>query len=185
MPLPSLMPEQPPAIQLKTRKAVRASWADPDDMKPNAARAARSIAGHRAFCPLRWCIARHGERASFTADHVAAADALRAAWDGARIGFSSLKDWRPVTAINYRPAMGPTVSALKQLKCRVAFDRAWSLFDDATRAALVLVVLRNTSISKAAEVLDTSASRCKERLVIAFDRLVLHLDIGRERQAAA
>jgi hypothetical protein len=39
----------PRAIQLQTRKAVRASWIDPDDVKPNASHVARTLRGHRAY----------------------------------------------------------------------------------------------------------------------------------------
>jgi hypothetical protein len=82
-------------------------WADPDDLRPNQ-RSGRTISGFMSFCPLRWCIRRHGARASFTLAHVEAADRLRLLFDGARLGFSGLRDWRPVQAAVYRPQTGPS-----------------------------------------------------------------------------
>jgi hypothetical protein len=73
---------------------VRSTWTDPDDMRPNA-RHAREIAGYRRYCPLRRCLAQHGDRSSFTGEHIQAADRLRACFDGARLGFSGLKGLRP------------------------------------------------------------------------------------------
>jgi hypothetical protein len=68
------------------------TWTDPEDDKPTAAKTARHVSGFRAYCPLRRCIARHGERAGYTVEHLEAADRLRAAYAGARLGFAGLKD---------------------------------------------------------------------------------------------
>jgi hypothetical protein len=133
---------------------------------------------------LRWCLARHKHRSSFTTDHIEAADRLRAAWDGSRLGFSALKDWRPVTAIHYRPQTGPKQTALQQLKCRREFDVAWSLFGDDDRALLLAVVLRNLRIGTTAEMLAKGKPWVTQRLVAALDRLCLHWDIRQERAAA-
>lgn len=91
-PLPSLM-DVVPAHRLHTTgeaKVVRSEWTDPDDMTPNASRTARTITGHRA---------------GYTAEMVEAADLLRVAFDCARIGYSGLKDWRPVQALVYGPIL--------------------------------------------------------------------------------
>jgi hypothetical protein len=184
MPLPSLIAEPPPTVQMTTGKVFRDRWADPQDDRPTAARVAREVAGWRSFCPLRRCIARHGDRSSFTADHVEAADRLRAAFDGARLGFSGIKDWRPVTAINHRPSQGPGAVALKQLRARKMFDRAWALFGELERALLLAVVLRNLSVTRAAAMGRLRQPLAMQRLIEALDRLVEHWDIGEGRQAA-
>jgi hypothetical protein len=44
--------------------------------------------------------------------------------------------------------MGPTRTAMHQLKCRMSFDAAWSLFTDNERALLLCVLLKNISVSK-------------------------------------
>jgi hypothetical protein len=73
------------------------------------------------------------------------------AFDGARLGFSGLADWRPVGEVYHRPAMWPMLTAQRQLHCRIEFDRAWSILDEQTRALLLAVVLRNISIGRTAE----------------------------------
>jgi hypothetical protein len=185
LPLPSLQAEEPPAIQMATRKAMKAEWGDPDDLRPTAAKVARTITGHRAYDPLRWSRARHGARSSFTEEHIMAADLLRAAWDGARLGFSGLKDWRPVTAVTYRPSTGPGAPALRQLRARQTFDRAWRLFRDHDRALLLAVVLGNMSLAKAADRLRVSKPWATHALVLVLDRLCEHFEIGEPRRRAA
>jgi hypothetical protein len=180
-----LLPEAPPAQQLLNRRAVRDSWVDPDDMTPGASRTARQVSGYRAYCPLRRCRARHGERSSFSVEHVGAADKLRLLHDGSRLGFAGIKDWRPISATTYRPSLGPSNLALKQLRCRVAFDRAWGLFGDRARALVLLVVLQNRAVSGAAERLGIAPALAMQRLVEALDALVEHFDLGRERRRAA
>jgi hypothetical protein len=177
------MPDVPPTIQRVTGKVVRAEWVDPADTTPNATRAPRLVNGHRAFCPLRRCRARHGD-ATFTDEHVQTADKLRSLFDGARLGFAGLQDWRPVHSRIYRPMQGPDVRAMKQLRCRQAFDRAWSLFDPQTRAVVRLVVLEHLGTTIAAESLGLTRALAIQRLVEALDRLCLHFDIRDARKAA-
>jgi hypothetical protein len=180
-PLPSL--EAPPDIRIANRSAMKGEWTDPDDTTPNAARTARMIQGYHAFCPLRWCIRRHGARSSYTVEHVEAAERLRTAFDGARLGFSGLKDWRPANAAVYRPSKGPTAPALQQLRCRAQFDRAWSLFNATQRAMLSLTLLHNVAVGRAAELLDATKPLMTQRMVKTLDRLSEHFDIH-ERGAA-
>jgi hypothetical protein len=181
--LGSLLEEGPPEVRKVNHSVMRADWIDPEDLRPNV-RAGRTITGHRAYCPLRWCIRRHGSRSSFNENHILAADRLRAAWDGARIGFSGLKDWRPVQAILYRPSQGPTTSAMRQLKCRKEFDKAWALFDDRARALLASVVLQNRALGPTADVLGISKPLASQTLTEALDVLVGHFDLGRRAKAA-
>jgi hypothetical protein len=173
----------PPEVQRITGKVFKTSWADPDDMRPNA-REARTVTGHRAYCPLRWCRKRHGDRSAFTVDHIEAADRLRSAWDGARLGFSGLKDWRPITAIQYRPSTGPGTAAKRQLGCRTTFDRVWSALDDQQKAVLASVVLFNVSLGETRERLGWSRNRLLDILVGALERLYPHFGIEPARRAA-
>jgi hypothetical protein len=144
--LPSLLPDGPPEIQLRTGKAMRSEWRDPTDLDP-ARRVARTIRGFRGRCPLRYYINRFGERSGYTPEMVEAADRLRWLFDGARLGFRGLLDWRPVSAIRYGPMSGPSRTALKQLKCREMFEHTWALFDETTRLLLMMVVLLRQAFS--------------------------------------
>jgi hypothetical protein len=173
----------PPEVQRITGKVFKTSWADPEDMRPNA-REARTVTGHRAYCPLRWCRKRHGDRSAFTVEHIEAADRLRAAWDGARLGFAGLKDWRPISSIQYRPSTGPGTAARRQLGCRKAFDKAWALFDDRSRALLASVVLMNLSIAQTSETLSITKALASQRLAESLAMLVRHFDLGERRRAA-
>jgi hypothetical protein len=179
--LPSLF-DPPPETQIISGKLQRGTWVDPEDLRPNASKGPRLIHGHRAFCPLRRCRARHGDR-TFSEEHCLAADRLRGFYDGARLGFQGMRDWRPVQAIAYRPSTGPSTTAMRQLRCRQQFDRAWSLFDQQSRAVLVLVVLKNLGTTIAAEALGISKNLLSQRLVEALDRLVEFWDLGQRRAA--
>jgi hypothetical protein len=181
--LASLVETGPPEIRRINHSVLKDTWVDPDDLRPNV-RTGRTVTGHRAFCPLRWCQKRHGGRSSFNEEHVAAADRLRVAFDGARLGFAALKDWRPIQSIAYRPSMGPTATALRQLRCRRAFDRAWNLFDSPARRLLALVVLENLAVGPTAETLGLTKPLATQKLVEALDRLVVHFGIRETRRAA-
>jgi len=116
---------------------------------------------------------------------VQAADRLRLLHDGARLGFSGQRDGRPVNDFRiYRPPTGPTPPALKQLRCRVGFDRAWSLFGDEDRATLAAVILGNVAMARYAEQSGLRVNLVKERLVAALDRLVDWFDLAPPRRAA-
>jgi DNA-directed RNA polymerase specialized sigma24 family protein len=115
---------------------------------------------------------------------VQAADRLRLAFDGARIGFSSLKDWRPVTAIDYGPATGPSAAALKRTRAEREFNAAWAVLDEDERAMVTLVVLWNVATGRAADMLGLSKPLMTTRLVAALGRLCTHYDIRAEPTAA-
>jgi hypothetical protein len=185
MPLPSLQAEQPPAIQIASRKVMKSAWVDPDDTTPGAAKTARQIHGHRRFDPLRWCLHRHRERSSFSEEHIMAADLLRAAWDGSRLGFVGLKTWMPVQSAVYRPSTGPAGPALRQLRARQTFDGAWRLCCGHDRALLLAVVLGNMSLGKAADRLRVSKPWATQALVLVLDRLCEHFEISEPRRRAA
>jgi hypothetical protein len=187
-PLPSLLQDGPPAARLAAQDGVvatmRDDWPDPTDDRPSAARTARTVSGRRAFCPLRWCLKRHQERSSFAPEHVAAADRLRLCYDGARLGFASLKDWRPIQSINYRSAMGPTNTALRQYRCSCEFDAVWTTFDESERVMVRMVVLENLACGKAAQALGWSLPMTVTALVAVLDGLCKRWDIRATRQAA-
>jgi hypothetical protein len=133
---------------------------------------------------LRWCRKRHGERSCFTEEHVVAADCLRIAFDGAAIGFSGLKDWRPIASIHYRPMSGHRLTALKQLRSRNAFDRTWALLDPTARLLAMLIILQNRSCASVAKQIEWSAPMVVAAIVDVLDRLCTHWNIRPGRQAA-
>jgi hypothetical protein len=164
---------------------MKSEWSDPTDLTPTAARTARQVHGFRAFCPLRRCVGRHGEAAGYTPEMIEAADRLRGLFDGARIGFSVLKDWRPIQAVQYRPVTGPTPTALRQLRCREGFDRIWALLDVDTRAVVGAVVLLNRPLTEFSGGQRMRHYAAKDRLITALGRMVLHFEIRELRGAAA
>jgi hypothetical protein len=115
---------------------------------------------------------------------VEAADRLRGLFDGARLGFSTLKDGRPISAIRYGPATGPSKTALKQLRCRTMLGHAWSLFNEDTRSLLLMVVLKNVPITRYAGLAGVSPAFVKQQLVEALDRLIEWFNIEVVRGAA-
>jgi hypothetical protein len=183
-PLPSLLADGPPDQRKINQTAMRGEWLDPDDLRPNV-RTGRTVSGHRAYCPLRWCLRRHGARSSFSKDHIVAADKLRGYFDGARLGYGGLMDWMPITAKLYRPMLGPDRRSLRQWQARRQFDRAWSLFDDPARAMLASVVLMNVAVGPTAETLGITKAQATERLVAALERLCEHWDIRESSRRAA
>src|SRR5215472_690603 len=97
--LPSLAepPTEARRMAREGRSAVMAGeWLDPIDSGSTAARTAPRVKGHRTFCPLRYCIRRHGPASNFSEAHVVAADLLRGWGDGAAIGFSVEKTNLPI-----------------------------------------------------------------------------------------
>jgi hypothetical protein len=182
--LPSLIAERPPEAQLAGGRVFRTEWRDPMDTLPTASRLPRTVSGFRAMCPLRKCRARHHDRCSFREEHILAADRLRLDFDGAVIGFSSLKDWRPVTDAHYRPATGPPATARKQWRCRREFDRAWNMLYADERPVVERVVLRNGLIGETASVLEITQRTMTQMLVGALDRLIKHYDIWAEQTPA-
>jgi hypothetical protein len=182
----SLLREQPPQQQLAAGHVMRGEWVDPSAITPSAARSAPTVQGFRRACPLRWCIRRHGpERTGYSAEHLLAADRLRLLFDGARIGFSALKDRRPVSdpRMHY-PQTGPSKPALRQLRCREGFERAWRLFGEDDRAMLAAVLLANTALTRYAAAVGMKPALAKQRLIEALDRLMEWFDLRPVRGVA-
>jgi hypothetical protein len=98
--------------------------------------------------------------------------------DGSRLGFTSLRDWRPISSTSYRPSTGP--GSVR----RIGFDRAWAIFTGQARALPLLVVLQNTPVSKSAEQLGLSPVLAMQRLVEALDAMAAHFEIREGKRAA-
>jgi hypothetical protein len=179
--LPGL--ERPPEARLANGYAMRADWADPDDIMPGASRTARAVHGFRAWCPIRRSLTRLGPRSGYTSQMVEAADMLRLLSDGARIGFSAPRDGRPITDSRHGPVTGPTRNALRQLRSGRKFDAAWSLLDEPSRQIVSAVVLGNLALRRIASV-RAEQDRAKSLLVAALQTLAEHFDLARQPHAA-
>jgi hypothetical protein len=158
---------------------MQASWRDPDDRTPTAARTAREIAGYRAYCPLRWMLRRHGAASAVTERHVYAADRLRFTFDVAGLGMSGVRELLPVTALVYGPRDGPGRAALWQTRALREFRRAMACEPLEDRPLIGAVVLRNHSV--AAWCAEQGRAGVKpqpktemRRLVVCLDRLEAH-----------
>jgi hypothetical protein len=176
--LPSLM--EPPEQQLINRRAMRAEWADPEDLQPTR-RAGRVIVGHRGFCPLRWCLRRHKDRSSITVEHILAADQLRLLADTISIGLSGHKDRFNLQLIQYAtlPRTGPSPHEIRQARAWRPFKRAVGLFNEDERDLIAHVLLLNLAISRYVVVRRTRGQPTGEpairaMLLSCLDRLVEH-----------
>jgi hypothetical protein len=179
--LPPLIAERPPEVRIANASVMASSWIDPEDDRPNASRTAREVAGHRAFCPLRWCIRRHGERSQITAKHVLATDHLRRLADAVLYGFNGNRNPFLYTDMLPRPLLGPPQPALRRARCWRPFVRAMALFTQAQRRLLTAIVLLNRSVSAWCEELAAEGRRVLQRvemqkLVICLDALAEHFD---------
>jgi hypothetical protein len=149
----SLTPIEPPAplVRIKARTGPTAimgyAWRDPEDDRPSAARTAREIAGHRAYCPLRWNIRRHGTASAITERHVWAADRLRRVFDLAVMGASGPREMVPVLSIVYGPRTGFSAAAMAQPKAHREVRRVMALFSTEDRMLITTVVLFNRAVS--------------------------------------
>jgi hypothetical protein len=180
---PRIDPLGPPAVRQHVREGptsvMRASWRDPDDLRPTAARSAREIAGFRSFCPLRWMLRRHGGATAITERHILAADRLRAAADITAYGFTGERELLPINAIAYGPRTQPAADFMVRSRARAELLRAIALFRADDRLLLVAVVLLNRSITawvtemRAAGGIGEPEVEMR-RLIAVLDRLVEH-----------
>jgi len=180
--LPSLATK--PAIRLSNRSAMRATWRDPEDDRPGAARTARTVTHYRAFCPLLRCLHRHGAASSITAEHVAAAHELRLLWDRVSIGFSGRRElWVFVDAV-HGPRDGPGAAALASVRAWPEFQRALRLFDAEQRELLTHSVLRNGTLEMWQRERHIGRARAMTALVGILDELVEHFRSEIDRHGA-
>lgn len=159
--------------------AMRASWADPADDRPGAAKHARSVSGYRQFCPLRKCRLAYGDRCGYTVEHIVAADRLRALADGAAIGFSGGRGLLPIWGVAYQPSTGPGQAALRTARAWIGFRRAMAMFSASEREMVTHVVLLNWSLRRwiglqRARHLPAHPVTERQRLVAVLDRLAQH-----------
>jgi hypothetical protein len=155
---------------------MRSGWIDPEDSDPNR-RTAKQVAGHRAYCPLRWCLRRHRERSQITAEHIVTADMLRGLHDNAAIGFSPDCDPTPVSERHYGPSTGPTSTARRQHVAAYKFAAAWQMLAPATRPVIRSVVLRNVAIGPTARALSLTPAQCTDLLLAGLNALAAHFSI--------
>jgi hypothetical protein len=179
--------DKPPTAQRTTGKAMPAAWRDPEDVNPNA-RTAREVRGWRRADPLRACLQRHGHSCGISETMVAAADCLRRAADGAAIGFTAAtkEAGLPVTSAVYGPLSGPPLSARKQLRCRVVFERAMRMFTVAQSELVLACVVQNVPVAQFAKARSLNPQFSMGRLVGCLELLEQHFasDIQRHGLAA-
>jgi hypothetical protein len=170
----------PPEARRMAREGSNAvdkgEWHDPDDVRPTARRTAKNIVGYRQFCPLRRCLRRYGAASNIKIEHILAADLVRRRWDGARLGFSGVRDMLPVTSIIYLPKAGPTRLQHRQVSCWRSLRRIIKLFSDTEWTLLRRVVLENRTISNLCRTHGGCPKAMMQTLVRCLDRLVEHLD---------
>jgi hypothetical protein len=179
--LPPLIAEKPEAVRIANASVMPSVWVDPEDDRPNTSRTAREVSGHRAFCPLRWCIRRHGERSQITMKHVLAADHLRRLADGILFGFNGNRNPFLYTDMHPGPLLGPPQPALRRARCWKPFVRAMALFTQAQRRLVTAIVLMNRSVSAWCEELADEGRRVvarieMQKLVVCLDALAEHFD---------
>jgi hypothetical protein len=175
--LPSL--KIPPEQQLRGGKAMRYEHRDNDDLSPNR-RTVRMVAGHRAYCPLRWCLRRHKERSTITVEHILAADELRRLADATAIGLSNgsrfkLEFFQHLAS----PSSGPSCAERKSVRAWRPFQRAMAIFTDGERDLVTHIVLLNTALHAFAKILRERGTPVAEGaltqpLVACLDKLVEH-----------
>jgi hypothetical protein len=193
-PLASLDPDRPPDVRLAARSGpsaiVRSEWVDPDDIRPNASRTARTIVGYRSYCPLRRCRDTHGDAAAYSLQHIVAADELRRLADVVLIGFGGRRDMITIQAITYGPRNGPTRAAIRQAQAWPAYRRAMAPFAAGQRELIAHVLLMNWSIQRWVAGLKDRGEQADPkqetgRLVAILDILAEHFGVEIERIGVA
>lgn len=154
---------------------MRASWTDPDDVRPDAKRAPRAITGWRSFDPLRRMLVHANSGISHA--HIMAADRLREQVDLATLGYSAN---RPLIYIAHyhlpRAGMGP--AALAQVRAMRAVLRVIKLYTHTELLVLEAIVLRNQSIRAwiATLPIKVDPATVKRCLLYVLDELADHFE---------
>jgi len=149
---------------------MRATWRDPDDLRPNARRA-REITGYRSSCQLRRMSVQRGS--PITEAHIVAADHLRSLADLSRVGCTGRENLLPIGSVAYGPRAGPTAGAIRQAFASVDLNRCLRRFTASEQLMLIAVVLFSVPVlvwcwGRLDPKLET------QRLVRILDRLVGH-----------
>lgn len=150
---------------------MRASWRDPDDLRPNARRA-REITGWRTFCPLRRMALARGSQ--IDEQHIVAADLFRLTYDRATIGESGTT-MMPIGSGIAGPRSGPAAGALAGVAAARDVQRVKRRFPETQWLMLVFVVLQNRTLAAWCGLLqDTNPQVEMGRLLSALEMLVEH-----------
>jgi hypothetical protein len=122
-----------------------AEWVDPDDIRPNAAKSARTIRGFRSFCPIRRMAAMPAT--GVTIEHVMAADKLRELWDQVRVGFTAAGNPLMLAVlVSPQPRTGPNAGEIERAKSARALRRAVAILSLPEQALMSAIILQNQSI---------------------------------------
>jgi len=121
---------------------MKGSWVDPLDIRPNASKRPRTIAGWRTFCSLRRMMQNGSQIQEW---HILAADFFRGQVDLAAIGATTPKD-TGARGGAFGPTTGPTVAAILQASAGDQVRRAFRRIPQSRWRMVLEVVLRNQSI---------------------------------------
>jgi hypothetical protein len=170
----------PPRVQQTHQKAMRASWRDPDDLRPNA-RKGREISGWHSFDPLR--VLARDPSSGVTEDHIRAADHLRGLNDIAGIGMSSRDNVLPIGATVHLPRFGPVPAAVRAARAARELMRVMRRFSAEAWRMVTVIVLWNRTLHLWCQESGGSEARELGRLLAALDLLAEHfaseIDRGR------
>jgi len=172
-PRPTEQSGDPPVTRIAARTVMRAEWADPEDTRPGAARAARKVHGWRSYCPLRRMA---GNPASgITPAHVMAADKLRELWDLAILGRSAGMAMVYITR-SPGPSQGFGPADLARVAAFRALRRALAPFDPTALDMIYAILLRNLSLHAWAIVAASNVRAERIRLRAVLEHLARHFD---------
>jgi len=130
---------EPEKVVRPNRSTMRAEWRDPDDIRPGAAKTARTVHGWRSYCPLR----RMG--AAVSVGQIMAADKLRELYDVARVGYAPIQDGFYV-ATTPQPRPGPTAGEMQRARAGREYARAIRPFTPVQRSLITAIILDNKSV---------------------------------------
>jgi hypothetical protein len=121
---------------------MRASWRDPDDVRPNASRRPKEIGGYRVYCALRRMEARGSP---IEKRHIDAADCLRLLWDLSIYGYSA--ELGVVAGGSYQQSAGPSIGQLAQAGAAREIARTLQRLPATAAPITRAIVIDNTSLA--------------------------------------
>jgi hypothetical protein len=185
--LPSLAAPEP--VRLTRRgggpnAVMRGQWVDPADVSPNASRRPRQTHYWRRYDPLRRMM--QATSSAVVAEHVIAADLLRAAADVAALGYAPpppLDPTWPIRSTPYLPRAGPAGREHARVAAWRDYVRAMRRFTADQRRLVAGVVLQCLSVRRWCQ---DEADRTGRKLCprVTLGRLVACLDILAEHYAS-
>lgn len=132
---------------------VAGAWVDPDDVRPNASYKPREVRNWQVACSLQRMARVQGSQ--ITAEHIAAADILREAVDGANYGYTSPRDLGEIMTGLPGPRSGPSEAAKRQVDACQVVIRALRPFPRDQIAFLNAILIENMMVSAWCDYLDT------------------------------